>query len=376
MTRRLIFLLSLAFIAGGIFYINFVHTAAPKNNSSVKDTSLLDDAGGLINQENPLAIDYMRKQEYPGSDIVIEQTLEPGSTYQRYIASYKSEGLKIYALLTIPNGEKPKNGWPVIIFNHGYIPPEEYRTTERYLAYTDIFSRNGYIVFKSDYRGHGSSEGKPEGGYYSPAYTIDVLNGLASVKRLRVKNLPAGTQIASSSPTPRNDTDQLLADPTRIGLWGHSMGGSITLRSMVIDKEIKAGVIWAGVVADYKDLATNWHRARPFTPSGREQVARRGNGRQQMIDTYGSFDANPEFWHSIAPIYFVKDLTAPIQIHHGTEDEEVPLLFSQRLDDAMKAAGKKVEFYTYEGADHNISQYVDQALQRSLDFFDKHVKGS
>lgn len=373
MSKRIVFLLSLVFILGGIVSIYFVHTNIPQKDSSVKDTSPIDEVGGLINQENPLSIEYMRKQEYPGSDIVIEQTLEPGSTYQRYIASYKSEGLKIYALLTIPNGERPKNGWPVIIFNHGYIPPEEYRTTERYLAYTDIFSRNGYIVFKSDFRGHGSSEGRPEGGYYSPAYTIDVLNGLASVKKLTIKNLPPENEIASPAAQDREDK-HLLADPHRIGMWGHSMGGSVTLRSMVIDKEIKAGVIWAGVVADYKDLATNWHRATPFTPSGREQAARSGNGRQQLIDIYGAFDANPDFWHSIAPIYFVKDLTAPIQIHHGTEDEDVPLLFSQRLDDAMKAAGKTVEFYTYEGADHNISQDVDQALQRSLDFFDRYVK--
>lgn len=76
-------------------------------------------------------------------------------------------------MLTVPQGEKPKTGWPVVIFDHGYIPPVEYRRTERGVAYTDAFSKNGYIVFKSDYRGHGSSEGNLEGAYYSPAYTID-----------------------------------------------------------------------------------------------------------------------------------------------------------------------------------------------------------
>src|SRR5207245_135634 len=116
----------------------------------------------------PLAIDYMRQQEYPGSDLVIEQRLAAGSNYQRYIASYRSDGLKINGLLTVPNGPKPATGWPVIIFNHGYIPPAEYRTTERYVAYVDAFARRGYIVFKSDYRGHGSSEGQPASAYGSP----------------------------------------------------------------------------------------------------------------------------------------------------------------------------------------------------------------
>lgn len=89
----------------------------------------------------------MRQQAYPGSDIVIEGTLEPGSNYNRYIASYRSEGLKIYALLTVPRGDRPPTGWPVIIFNHGYIPPSQYRPTERYVAYVDALARNGYIVF-------------------------------------------------------------------------------------------------------------------------------------------------------------------------------------------------------------------------------------
>lgn len=104
---------------------------------------------------HPLTIQAIREREYPGSDIVIKQVLQSGDNYDRYIASYLSEGLKIYALLTVPWGEKPVTGWPVIIFNHGFIQPKVYRTTERYVAYVDSLARSGYIVFKSDFRGHG-----------------------------------------------------------------------------------------------------------------------------------------------------------------------------------------------------------------------------
>src|SRR6266496_1571141 len=131
----------------------------------------------------PLAIDAMRQRDYPGSDLVVEQTLSPGSNYRQYVASYLSDGLKINALLTVPNGAKPATGWPVIIFNHGYIPPTVYRTTERYVAYVDQIARNGYIVFKSDYRGHDRSEGAAGGVYTQPNYTVDVLNAVASMKR-------------------------------------------------------------------------------------------------------------------------------------------------------------------------------------------------
>jgi len=124
---------------------------------------LQENQDGPEEQLHPLSIEYLREQSYPGSEITIEQVLPSGSNYDQYIASYKSDGLKIYALLTVPQGTKPKNGWPVIIFNHGYIPPSQYRTTERYTAYVDAFAGNGYIVFKSDYRGHGNSEGRVEG---------------------------------------------------------------------------------------------------------------------------------------------------------------------------------------------------------------------
>ena len=304
---------------------------------------------------NPLSVERMRKQDYPGSDIVIEQTLEPGTNYNRYLASYKSEGLKIYALLTVPVGQKPKTGWPVVIFNHGYIPPAQYRTTERYVAYVDAFARNGYIVFKSDYRGHGSSEGRASGGYGSPDYTIDVLNAVGSIKRYKD------------------------ADPNRIGMWGHSMGGSATLRAMVVSQDIKAGVIWAGVVASYPDLFTRWRRPSSGgvpTPRAAPTLAAGRRWRDDLVAQYGTIEQNPQFWASISPNSFLRDLSGPIQLHHGTADTEVPIEFSETLNKQIKEAGKTVEFYSYPGDNHNIANSFGLAMQRSIQFFDKHVKNA
>ena len=112
-----------------------------------------------------MSIPAMRQMSYPGSEIIFEDTLEPGANYNRYYVSYLSEGLKQYGLLTIPYGETPPTGWPAIVFNHGYIPPSQYRTTERYIAYVDGFARSGYIVLRPDYRGHGFSEGEARGSY-------------------------------------------------------------------------------------------------------------------------------------------------------------------------------------------------------------------
>jgi hypothetical protein len=35
-----------------------------------------------------------------------------------------------------------------------------------------------------------------------------------------------------------------------------------------------------------------------------------------------------------------------------------------------------VEFYTYDGDDHNLSQNLGVALERSVAFFDQYVKKS
>lgn len=295
---------------------------------------------------HPLMISEFRKQLFPGSDLVVEETLEPGSNYNRYIVSYKSEGNKIYALLTVPQGEKPKTGWPVIIFNHGFIPPAQYRTTERYIAYTDGFSRNGYIVFRSDYRGHGSSEGEARGGYGSNDYTTDVINGMNSVKKFKD------------------------ADPKRVGMWGHSMGGYITLRSMVVDKSTKAGVIWGGVVASYPDLIEKWSRGSSYP-----QPTRTGGWRGELTKLFGSPQTNPVFWKGISANSFLADLGGPIQLHHGTNDESVPVEFAEILKKEMDEAKQEAELYTYEGDDHDITSSFGTAMERSIQFFDTHVKG-
>lgn len=343
--NKLLFLLIIGIIVGGSVWF------ARSGGESIDGFGQKENEGGLGEANpHPLSIDHLRKGEYPGSDLVVEQTLSPGSNYQRYIVSYKSEGLKIYALLTVPDGEPPAGGWPVIVFNHGYIPPAEYSTTERYIAYLDAFSRNGYILLKPDFRGHGNSEGSPTGGYGSNAYTIDALNAVASIKKYPDAN------------------------PEKIGMWGHSMGGHVTLRNMVVNGDVKAGVIWAGVVASYEDLLNNWRRrnssASPFPPGNTSPRS----WRQNLVREYGEPAQNPEFWNSISATSYLSDISGPVQLHHGTADTSVPVRFSEKLAEKIKAAGKEVMLYTYPGDDHNITNNFGTAIARSVEFFDKYLK--
>ena len=308
-----------------------------------------ENLGGPGNEPHPLSIEALREGEYPGSDIAIEQTLSPGSNYQRYIASYKSEGLKIYGLLTVPNGSPTaESGWPAIVFNHGYISPSVYKTTEKYVIYQDAFARAGYVTFKSDFRGHGNSEGTATGGYGTNDYTIDVLNAVSTIKKY--------SQV----------------DPNRIGMWGHSMGGHITLEAMVVGRDIKAGVIWAGVTGSYSDLFERWRRS-PI-PGNTSLTRQRGRWRQELSSKYGTPEQNPDFWEALSATSYLSDISGPLQLHHGAADSSVPIEFSQNLESQLKEAGKDVELFVYNGDDHNISKNLSLALLRSVEFFDKHLK--
>jgi len=296
----------------------------------------------------PMSIQALRNGIYPGSNIVIVKELDRGVNYRRYYAYYLSEGLKIYALLTIPDGEPPEGGFPAIVFNHGYIPPDVYKTTERYIAYVDLIARSGYIVFRIDYRGHDRSEGVARGAYSDPGYEVDVLNAVASIKRFP------------------------QANPNKIGMWGHSMGGFLTLRAMVVSKDIKVGVIWAGVVGSYPDLLYKWRRANPGVTPSPSSTSR--GWRQGWLNQFGTPEENPGFWTSVSANSYLADLSGPIQLHHGTADEDVPLQFSETLWKEILDVGGYVELYKYEGDNHNISNYFSTAMSRTIEFYDRFLK--
>jgi uncharacterized protein len=296
---------------------------------------------------HPMSITALRETEYPGSDILIERELTASINYRRYYAYYYSEDLKIYGLLTVPNGPMPEGGWPAIVFNHGYIPPDVYRTTERYIAYVDRMASSNYVIFRIDYRGHDQSEGEATGAYGHPGYTIDVMNAVAALKRYKDVN------------------------PDKIGMWGHSMGGFLTLRAMVLSGDVKAGVIWAGVVASYPDMLCCWRRTGNFTPS---PSSRGYSWRGGWTEQYGTPETNPAFWASVSANAYLEDLSGPVQLHHGTNDIDVPVEFSINLADEINAAGGTVELYTYTNDNHNISNYFSLAMRRTIEFFDRYLK--
>ena len=327
-------------------FLAFIALITGLFNSSTQPLNLQQTTVAL----NPLSIQSLRSRDYPGSSVIIEETLTPEANYSRYIASYKSDGLKIYALLLVPTGVRPEAGWPVIVLNHGYIIPEKYTPDGNYIAYADAFAKSGYVVFKPNYRGNGKSDGRPTSTYFSSDYTIDDLNAIVAIKKYPVVN------------------------PEKIGVWGHSMGGNITLRDLVVNvTDIKAAAIWGGVVAPIEEIMFNWQNKVSYKPEP-EDLYLRNLGLSDLLAKNGTPTENSIFWNSIDPAKNLNLISIPFQIHVGASDNQVPPEFSLNLYNELKSQNKYAEYYSYPGANHDINQGFSLAMQRTISFFDKYLK--
>lgn len=287
-----------------------------------------------------MAIEKLKQRTYESGDFVIEEKLANGSNYSQSIVSYKSEGLKIYGLLTVPLAEMPANGFPTIVFVHGYIPPKKYSTTGNYPTYQAALARAGYITFKPDLRGHGRSEGEPVSAHFSEKYVVDTMYAIAYLKSYE------------------------QVDPQRIGYWGHSNGGEIGLRVAVISPDIKASSLWAGVVGSYTDMFETYFEKIPFMVENHNP----------LVETYGKPSDGNEFWSLIEPFNYLGDITAPIQLQHGGKDDSVPIELSLSLKKALEQAGKSVEYFDYPSDDHNIGQNSNLAFLRAIEFYNENLK--
>jgi dipeptidyl aminopeptidase/acylaminoacyl peptidase len=309
---------------------------------SVPHASAQEQPGAWLDR---LTIRHLRAGNYAGSPIEVEETLPAGRGYTRQIVSFRSEGLKQYALLLIPTGKSPANGWPAIVLNHGYVEPALYESTLAYEATMDAFARAGYIVFRPDFRGHGRSEGDAETPFLSQGYVVDALNAVASIKR------------------------HPDADPARIGMWGHSMGGWVTLRAMVAAQDIQAGIIWGGAVGTYEDMLANWLPAL-----GKDGLMKPGAEAGSGAGIALALGAVDPLWRSLSANYYLGDLSGPLLLQHGEADRNVPVAFSRSVLEAGQRAGMPVELLTYRGDDHGLSRNFERATAADLAFFDRWLR--
>ncbi len=303
---------------------------------------------------NALSIDALRARPYGGSGVKITRVVFTSEAYRQVLIEYPSDGLRITGVMNIPRGLGP---FPVVILNHGYFKPAEYKTGDGTSRAADTFARHGYLTIASDYRCYAGSQCGANPFYIG--YAIDVLNLIA-----QLPSLPD-------------------ADPTRVGIWGHSMGGGITNRVLAIDDSIKVAALYGALTGD-DEVHYCWLRGcRAVTTTTREP---RAVARLEQVDpdfalglptplaTANGSSPYHEIFLKSSPSRYLQYVRAAVIIHHGEADDTVPIEWSVDLANALAARGKSVTLHTYPGEGHVFAGWGWQLfMTRTLAFFDEYL---
>ena len=316
----------------------------------------------------PYTIEGLRKHEYQIGKIHIRETLDETEFYTSYWIDYPSDGLTITGVMQIPKGEGP---FPVIVMNHGFFSRSVFNSgdgTDRAAAFLNQY---GYITLASDYRSWGDSD--IGASFFYSGLVIDVVNLINAIP-----SIPE-------------------ADPERVGIWGHSMGGGVTMKVLTIlggvgagspRPSVRAAVLYSTVSADDTDIINRWGMGCFGDIATGEQII--GCNSSDIIpldlplnvqNAYRFAASDADTLKRIAPLYNLDDVNVPIQIHYGTEDGEfisgTPPEWSVKLTGALRDAGKEVELYQYEGEGHSfIGEPWFEFMRRTLRFFDANVKNA
>jgi dipeptidyl aminopeptidase/acylaminoacyl peptidase len=281
----------------------------------------------------PYTIAFLRGREYGGGDLEIVERVGANSAFTRYLIRYPSDGLMIHGFMNVPLGDGPH---PVIIALHGYIDPSIYDTFD----YTTLRRCIGQRRLPG---------GASQSGGYPPSDDGDNLFrvGMAT----DVLNLIAILKASAGQPGPLE-----AADASRIGMWGHSMGGGITTRVITVSPDIKAAGLYAAMSGD---------ECRTYVAIGAgSDMASGVEERAVPIEQLAL----------ISPVHFFGDITAAVSIHHGLADELVPVQWSMQTCELLKAGGKNVECHFYEDMPHTFRGQGDKEfIQYTIQFMNRNL---
>ncbi|MCP5092310.1 MAG: alpha/beta fold hydrolase [Gammaproteobacteria bacterium] len=289
------------------------------------------------------------------TELTLVGEIEGGPGFDAFLYAYDSAGLRVYAMVAMPHAPKPDGGFPVLIANHGHHPDppnygitadgKDWRPGDYYRRIPELFVARKFAVVMPDYRGHNTSEGFEftEGMLESSYYTEDVLNLMAGLDAL-----------------PNIDTDMLF-------MWGHSMGGEVTLRALLATDRLRAASMWSSVGGDIWDQSYYYSRYEdPQAPDSSEtpkSVIERLRGRIAELDE--DFD-----YSTAEPLLHLDYLQTPIIIQHAIGDRGAAYKWSERLAKELYLRGKRYEFISYAGDDHLFQDTnLETAVDRDAEFF-------
>lgn len=140
----------------------------------------------------------------------------------------------------------------------------------------------------------------------------------------------------------RHLIDAGVADPNRICIVGASYGGYAALAGVALTPELyRCGIAIAGV-SDLLDVLR----------SERIESGRRSSTYQYWRRSIGDPATNGDALVATSPARLAANITAPILLIHGEEDETVLIRQSEIMEQAMRRAGHAARLVRLEGADH------------------------
>jgi dipeptidyl aminopeptidase/acylaminoacyl peptidase len=313
----------------------YTPTATSTTAPTVTPTATINPLVTLTPTPDPFLDLYMESLKlgnYGGGVLQDEGNLNGADGFSRKLFKYRSEGLDLYGFINIPDEDGP---FPIIILLHGYVDPGKYNMLDYSVRYADALVKEGYITIHPNLRGYAPSQ-KAEN-ILGIGDTVDVLNLLALVRQ----------QSGSAGLLEK-------ADSSRIGLWGHSMSGGIVMRAVIVDSEIKAGLLYAAI-----------HSNEEFNLSHFEKD---GRGNEKVI-------APASALAKISPSNYLGEITVPISIHHGGLDDVVPVEWSRDLCKKLADIGKEVQCREYPDQPHTFQNNGDTNFTNNMiAFFDEYVK--
>jgi dipeptidyl aminopeptidase/acylaminoacyl peptidase len=300
-------------------------------NQEAKDTETKLDSMQQELEEQAQEITFLAFEQRYGDRIHVDRILFASD--KQLIPGY------VFTPLHLDKSKK----YPGLVIVHGAFHG---RLDWRFFDLVDFALSQGYVVIFPDYRG---SRGYGEVIYKNDYGVTDTADVLAAADYL-VKSRP-------------------YVDPARLGIFGHSRGGMITLLALEHSpKKFKAAVDVAGL--------TDFLAFMAYKPDFRRMETA---NEPYFKGKLPSENLGP--YMEISPLNHVDEIETPIFIAATTGDQTVPLtLHTGRLVDALKARGKTFELKIYDHApgDHIFlfgdSDERRDLFQRSFEFLGKYLK--
>jgi dipeptidyl aminopeptidase/acylaminoacyl peptidase len=250
----------------------------------------------------------------------------------------RKDGKPVPATLIVNKNLDKTRKHPAIIWIHGSGADQNYLawhpgSYRMYYAVSQYFAQQGYVVLTPDYRG---SSG------YSREWTTGAFQDLGGGE---TQDVNGGADYLKSLP---------YVDPDRIGVWGLSYGGFMTLQSLITAPKLYACGIDVAGVGDWETWTTGG------TILGRL-------GATPVTD--------PDLYDRSAPVKHLDKIERPLMILQGTNDTNVPLWETLKVVDRLEKLGKPFDMAFYPGEIHFFRRaYVlRDAWRRSDTFFYQHL---